>query len=237
MRFPGVSEPSNTDYERFLGPARNTSFNKQRYFNGGFYWDYSGGISTDLLVHQTDAIHMITGRHYCDSVVCNGGVHHWTQDDREVPDTVTAAYEYDDHFHLSYTAAFSTSHYSYGEQLCGSEGTMEIMGMRYLNVYPKRPAGSRRRSPRGRKCTLMRARISTKPTQPTITSRTLLTRLHTVKNSTAPWSWVTKLPSPATWPRWRCVKKRRFFGTSVRGLTTSASRQSRPLYRGPLFHW
>lgn len=135
--IPDDAEPGNTDYERFLGPARATSFNKQRYFQWRLYWDYSGGISTDLLVHQTDAIHMITGRHYCDSVMCNGGIHYWTQDDREVPDTVTAGFEYDDHFHINYSAAFSTSHYGYGEQLCGSEGVMEIMGMRYLNVYPE----------------------------------------------------------------------------------------------------
>ncbi len=139
--IPQDSDPSNTDYEKFLGPARATSFNKQRYFQWRLYWDYSGGISTDLLVHQTDAIHMITGRHYCDSVMCNGGVHYWTQDDREVPDTVTAGFEYDDHFHINYSAAFNNSHYGYGEQVCGSEGTMEIMNLRYLNVYPEKTRG------------------------------------------------------------------------------------------------
>ena len=139
--IPADAEPSNTDYAKFLGPARATAFNKQRYFQWRLYWDYSGGISTDLLVHQTDAIHMMTGRHYCDSVMCNGGVHYWTQDDREVPDTVTAGFEYDDHFHISYTAAFSNSHYGYGEQLCGSEGTLEVMNLRYLNVYPEQARG------------------------------------------------------------------------------------------------
>ena len=139
--IPADSEPDNTDYEKFLGPARATSFNKQRYFQWRLYWDYSGGISTDLLVHQTDAIHMITERHYCDSVVCNGGIHYWTEDDREVPDTVTAGFEYDDHFHISYSAAFSNAHYGYGEQLCGSEGTLEVMNLRYLNVYPEQARG------------------------------------------------------------------------------------------------
>ncbi len=139
--IPQDAEPGNTDYQRFLGPARQSAFNKQRYFQWRLYWDYSGGISTDLLVHQTDAIHMITGRNYCDSVMCNGGIHYWTQDDREVPDTVTAGFEYDDNFHISFSAAFSNSHYGYGEQLCGSEGTMEIMGQRYLNVYPEKARG------------------------------------------------------------------------------------------------
>ena len=139
--IPDDSDPGNTDYQKFLGPARATAFNKQRYFQWRLYWDYSGGISTDLLVHQTDALHMITGRHYCDSVMCNGGIHYWTQDDREVPDTVTAAFEYDDHFHINYSAAFNNSRYGYGEQLCGSEGTMEIMNLRYLNVYPEQARG------------------------------------------------------------------------------------------------
>ncbi|MCY4189264.1 MAG: Gfo/Idh/MocA family oxidoreductase [Bryobacterales bacterium] len=139
--IPADSEPGNTDYGKFLGPAPATSFNKQRYFQWRLYWDYSGGISTDLLVHQTDAIHMITGRQFCESVMCNGGIHYWTQDDREVPDTVTAGFEYDGHFHINYSAAFSTAHYGYGEQLCGSEGTMEIMNMRYLNVYPETARG------------------------------------------------------------------------------------------------
>lgn len=139
--IPGDSTPDNTDYEKFLGTAPKTDFDKQRYFQWRLYWDYSGGISTDLLVHQTDAIHMITGRTHCKSVMCNGGIHCWTEDDREVPDTVTAAFEYPDHFHINYSAMFRNSHYRYGEQLFGSEGTMEIMGLTDLYVYPEKYRG------------------------------------------------------------------------------------------------
>jgi predicted dehydrogenase len=141
-KIPGDSTPDNTDYEKFLGTAAKTDFNKQRYFQWRLYWDYSGGISTDLLVHQTDAIHMITGRTHCKSVMCNGGIHCWPHDDREVPDTVTAGFEYPDNFHLNYSAMFRNSHYSFGEQLLGSEGTMEIMGLRDLYVYPEKYRGA-----------------------------------------------------------------------------------------------
>ena len=140
--IPADSTEGNTDYEKFLGTAPKTDFDKQRYFQWRLYWDYSGGISTDLLVHQTDAIHMITGRTHCKSVMCNGGIHCWTEDDREVPDTVTAAFEYPDHFHVNYSAMFRNSHYSYGEQLFGSEGTMEIMGLTDLYVYPETYRGA-----------------------------------------------------------------------------------------------
>ncbi len=139
--IPADSTPENTDYAKFLGDAPKTEFNKERYFQWRLYWDYSGGISTDLLVHQTDAIHMITGRTYCKSVMCNGGIHYWTDDDREVPDTVTAAFEYPDHFHINYSSMFSNVHYGYGEQLLGSEGTMEIMNLADLHVYPEKVRG------------------------------------------------------------------------------------------------
>jgi len=136
--IPADSTPENTDYEKFLGAAPKRSFDKARYFQWRLYWDYSGGISTDLLVHQTDAIHMITGRSCCESVMCSGGIHYWTEDDREVPDTITAAFEYPDHFHINYSSMFNNQHYDYGEQLFGSEGTMEIMGLSDLYVYPEK---------------------------------------------------------------------------------------------------
>ena len=141
-KIPDDSTPDNTGYDKFLGTAPKTGFNKQRYFQWRLYWDYSGGISTDLLVHQTDAIHMITGHTYCKSVMCNGGIHCWPQDDREVPDTVTAGFEYPNHFHINYSAMFRSSHYRYGEQLLGSEGTMEIMGLTDIYVYPEKYRGA-----------------------------------------------------------------------------------------------
>ena len=125
------------DFAKFLSDAPKVPFNKPRYFQWRLYWDYSGGISTDLLVHQTDAIHMITGRHYCKSVMCNGGIHAWTEDDREVPDTITAGFEYDDHFHINYSVAFSNMHFGYGEEILGSEGTMIISQLSDVHVYPE----------------------------------------------------------------------------------------------------
>ena len=85
---------------------------------------------------------MITGRRYCESVTCTGGIHCWTEDDREVPDTVTASFEYPDHFHINYSAMFANQHYNYGEQLLGSEGTMEVMGLKDLYVYPEKYRGA-----------------------------------------------------------------------------------------------
>ena len=136
--IPAGAEPANTDFEKFLGEAPKVEFNKERYFQWRLYWDYSGGISTDLLVHQTDALHMITGRTHCNSVMCNGGVHGW-RDGREVPDTITAAFEYPNHFHVNYSVAFSNAHFGYGEELLGRNGTMILSNLADLHVYGENP--------------------------------------------------------------------------------------------------
>ena len=147
--IPADADPSNTDYEKFLGDAPETAFDKSRYFQWRLFWDYSGGISTDLLVHQTDALHMITGRTFCKSVMCTGGVHGW-HDGREVPDTITAGFEYPDNFHLNYSVAFSNSHWGYGEELMGRNGTMLIKNLNELSVYgedPRRLGANRKPAP------------------------------------------------------------------------------------------
>jgi hypothetical protein len=74
--------------------------------------------------------------------MCNGGIHYWTEDDREVPDTITAGFEYPNHFHVNYSAMFNNQRYDYGEQLLGSEATMEIMGLQDLHVYPEKYRGA-----------------------------------------------------------------------------------------------
>ncbi len=136
--IPDDSTPANTDFKKFLGDAPEVAFDKSRYFQWRLFWDYSGGISTDLLVHQTDALHMITGRTYCKSVMCTGGVHAW-QDGREVPDTITAGFEYPEHFHVNYSVAFSNAYWGYGEELLGRNGTMLIKNLSDLYVYGEDP--------------------------------------------------------------------------------------------------
>ncbi len=136
--IPPDANEKNTDFAKFLGRAPKRPFSLPRYFQWRIYWDYSGGISTDLLVHQTDAAHLVLGARAPKSVVASGGSYYWDKFDkepREVPDTVTAAFEYPDGFHINYSCMFANQHYGYGEQFFGSEATLEVMNLQDLHVY------------------------------------------------------------------------------------------------------
>jgi predicted dehydrogenase len=135
--IPADASEANTDWKRFLGDAKSRNFDKQRFYQWRLYWDYSGGISTDLLVHQTDITNFVCGKSVPKSCAASGGIYRWTQDDREVPDTMSAIYEYPDKFHINYSCYFGNDHYGYGEQFMGNEGTIEVLNRQFLNFYPE----------------------------------------------------------------------------------------------------
>jgi len=139
--IPADANEGNTDWIRFLGDAPKRPFSKPRFFQWRLYWDYSGGIATDLLVHQTDITQFVLDKPAPASCMATGAILRWTEDDREVPDTFSAIFEYPGGFHINYSCYFGNDHYGYGEQFMGNEGTIEVMNRQYLNFYPEKFAG------------------------------------------------------------------------------------------------
>ncbi len=138
-KIPPDANEQNSDWAKFLGPAPKRPFDLQRYYQWRLYWDYSGGISTDLLVHQTDITNFVMGKTLPYSCMASGGIDRWTDqnDDREVPDTLSAIYDYPDKFHINYSCYFGNDQYGYGEQFCGNEGTLEVLNRQDLHYYPQ----------------------------------------------------------------------------------------------------
>jgi predicted dehydrogenase len=136
---PEDATPENTDWKRFLGPAPAREFNKPRYFQWRLYWDYSSGIATDLMVHQTDITAFVMGKAIPDSVVATGGIYRWTEnDDRDVPDTWSVLMDYTrDRFHINYSCYLGNARFGYGEQFLGNEGMIEVISRQTLNFYPE----------------------------------------------------------------------------------------------------
>src|ERR1017187_6827737 len=137
--IPPEATPENTDFNRFLGTAPKRDWDPERYFQWRLYLDYSGGISTALLVHQTDIVNFMLDKTLPQSCMASGGIYRWTDktDDRDVPDTLSAIYEYDSKFHINYSCYFGNDHYGYGEQVFGNEGTIEVMNRADLTFTPE----------------------------------------------------------------------------------------------------
>ena len=117
----------NIDWKRFLGSAPKRAFSQDRYFRWRKYWDYSGGIATDLLYHRLVPFLVTLGPQFPVRVSSNGGI--YVHKDREVPDTVSTTIEYPD-FQIvmssSMAADLPGSHLA--PVLYGHEGTIEFRG-------------------------------------------------------------------------------------------------------------
>jgi len=137
-----AATPENTDWNRFLGPAPKRAWDPHRYFQWRLYWDYSGGISTDLLVHQTDIINYMLGKTTPNTVTASGGIYRWAKnDDRDAPDTFSALYEYPGGFHINYSSYLGNTRENFGEHILGSEGTIVIENRTELHFYPETYSG------------------------------------------------------------------------------------------------
>lgn len=81
------------EWKQWLGPAPERPFDTDRFFRFRKYWDYSGGIATDLHYHIVAPFHLAVENEHPVRVVGTGGL--WVYDDgREVPDTFLNAADY-----------------------------------------------------------------------------------------------------------------------------------------------
>jgi predicted dehydrogenase len=80
---PGV----NLDWSAWLGPAPKRAWDPERYFRWRRYWDYSGGIATDLYIHRATRLLKAMNLTYPEYVVATGGKFAFKDSIAEIPDT------------------------------------------------------------------------------------------------------------------------------------------------------
>jgi len=135
---PDASEKT-VDWDAFLGPAPKKPFSLERFFRWRCYWDYSGGISTDLFVHLMTTIHFVMDADMADMVTATGQ-NYLHQKTHEVPDTLNGAATYPDKgFTVSLSATFNNSSASEsGFMILGTEGALVFHGGQ-LTFRPEHP--------------------------------------------------------------------------------------------------
>lgn len=91
---PDARPGENLDWNAFLGPAKRRPFDPDRYFSWRRYWDYSGGIATDLFVHRVTRMIKALGLKFPDRVVATGGKFAFGDSKAEIPDTFNMLLDY-----------------------------------------------------------------------------------------------------------------------------------------------
>ncbi len=94
------------DWKRWLGPAPERPFSKPRYFQFRKFWDYSGGIATDLLYHVLAPLSIALDAQAPERGTGSGGIF-VQKDDREVPDTFMMNLDYPDDYTVVMTSSMA----------------------------------------------------------------------------------------------------------------------------------
>ncbi len=137
--IPPDADPKSVNWDMFLGQAPRKPFDLERFFRWRCFWDYSGGISTDLFVHLMTTIHYVMGATVPDMVVATGA-NYRHQKTHEVPDTLNASAVYGkESFSVSLSGTFnSTGGGESGFAILGQEGSLVFRGGR-MTFAPEHP--------------------------------------------------------------------------------------------------
>jgi predicted dehydrogenase len=148
-RIEPEGTPETIDWARWLGSAPKRPFSPDRYFRFRKYWDYSGGIATDLFFHSLGPIVYAMGAQYPTRVSAAGGI--YVHKDREVPDTYSTTIEYPNFYiDMSGSMANAGMGQHHRQAIFGHKGTLIVERERVL-LYPESFPELRARGERGRR--------------------------------------------------------------------------------------
>jgi predicted dehydrogenase len=130
-------DPKTVDWRRFLGTAKDQPFDEYRFRQWRWFWDFGGGIFTDLMVHWIDVVHWYLGLDH-PAVATSIGDHFQAAGLWETPDTVQTLLKYPEQGVQAYfEGTFVSARNASMCEFMGSEATLYIDRGRY-EVHPER---------------------------------------------------------------------------------------------------
>ena len=131
--------PEHIDFDMWLGPAPERTYNASRHHGSWrMFWDYGGGLLTDWGVHLLDmALWGMKVDHMPNRVMATGG--NWAYPDNfaETFDTMSVIYEFDDFVMTWNNTTIESGPYgkNYGVEFVGTNGTL-VANREGWEVYP-----------------------------------------------------------------------------------------------------
>jgi predicted dehydrogenase len=123
---PDAKGDDYIDWKMWLGKAPKRGYDADRFFRFRKYWDYSGGIATDLFYHVVSPLNICWGEaQFPAKVMATGGIYVF-KDDREVPDTFHLLAEYSKGHSLVLSSSMANRQHIPG-LIRGHEGTIVMV--------------------------------------------------------------------------------------------------------------
>lgn len=121
---------------KYVGPEPRDKFSLERFFRWRCWWDYSTGLSGDLLTHEYDAMNQILNIGIPSSASSSGGVYFF-KDGRTVPDVLQTVFEFKDKDMTMFYSATLANQFSRSRKIMGQDATMEVGNMLTVTVDPQ----------------------------------------------------------------------------------------------------
>jgi predicted dehydrogenase len=130
-------DPRSVDWKRFLGKAPDQPFDEYRFRNWRWFWDFGGGIFTDLMVHYVDVAHWFLDLEHPE-VAVSLGTNFMKGDLWQTPDTVQTVLRYPGRgVQVYFEGTFSNARNGAMLEFMGSNATLYLDRGRY-EIYPER---------------------------------------------------------------------------------------------------
>jgi predicted dehydrogenase len=133
---PDSDPPPDLDWNAWLGPAPLRRYNKNRtFYRFRWFYDYSGGQVTNFGVHYLDFIQWALGAEAPVTVTALGARASGMKDNREIPDTLEAVWQYPGGTLVTFSQFNATAAQwsvpGTEVEIRGTLGTLYLIGDRY----------------------------------------------------------------------------------------------------------
>lgn len=129
-------EPNSVRWKQFLGNAPDQPFDEYRFRNWRWFWDFGGGIFTDLMVHWIDTAYHVLDMHQ-PAAAASVGDHFRAAQLWETPDTVQTLLHYpNDHLQAYFEGTFVNHRNRAMIEFMGSRATLYMDRGRY-EIHPE----------------------------------------------------------------------------------------------------
>ena len=134
---PPDATAETVDWDRWLGPAPKRPLDLIRFSRWRCWWEYSGGVATDLWVHQLSFLHEMMDVKSVKSAVAQGGIFRFP-DGRTCPDLLSGLLEYPN-FIVEITANLGSSRRATEALVAGSEASLTLTSKGVLVTFEPTP--------------------------------------------------------------------------------------------------